>query len=130
MTSSSRTTAILIAVSLAAAVAIFAQGRGGQAPQQGGAQGQAQPAQPPGIVTGSVVNAKTSEPLRKVLLTLRPSGRGGGGQASGSSDNSGNFRIQGVQPGTYTLTGNRTGFVSGAYGEDQAGGEARTIEVM
>lgn len=138
MSSPSRTTAILLAASLSAALVIFAQGQGGgggqgKAPQQQGqgggqAQGQAQPTQPPGTVTGTVVNAKTGEPLRKVLLTLRPSGRGGG-QASGSSDNSGGFRITGVQPGAYTLTGDRTGFVRGAYGEDRPGGEARPINV-
>jgi len=132
-----RITALLLAASLSAALLIFGQGQGGggqgqngQAqPQAGQAQPQAQPTQPPGTVTGSVVNAKTSEPLRKVFLTLRPSGRGGGGQASATSDNSGNFRITGVQPGTYTLTGDRTGFVRGAYGEDRPGGDARPIEV-
>src|SRR5260221_11069268 len=126
----SRTAAVLLAASLAAALVIFAQGQGGgQTPQQGGqgqAQTPAQPTQPPGAITGTVVNAKTGEALRKVLLTVRPSGKGGT-PASASSDNAGAFRINGVDPGTYTLTGDRTGFVRGAYGEDRPGGTPRTM---
>jgi protocatechuate 3,4-dioxygenase beta subunit len=143
MRSNARTTIILLAAALSVALAIFAQGQGGggQAKQgqarQGQGQQQQQQVQPPGTVTGVVVNAKTGEPLRKVLVTLRPSGRGGqggpggpgAGGAAASSDNSGEFRITGVPPGTYTLTGERTGFVRAAYGEDQPGGQARTIEV-
>lgn len=135
MRSNAKITVVLVAASLAAALVIFAQGGGGQGKQGQTGQGQQQQqVQPPGTVTGTVVNAKTGEPLRKVLVTLRPSGPGGGqggpgGGAAASSDSSGQFRIAGVPPGTYTLIGERTGFVRGAYGEEQPGGQARTIEV-
>ncbi|MEO5927011.1 MAG: carboxypeptidase regulatory-like domain-containing protein [Bryobacteraceae bacterium] len=100
------------------------QGRG----QQQGQQQQAAPAQPPGSITGQVVSSTTGEPLRKVSLSLRPQGRGGS-PASATSDAAGNFRFNTVDVGTYTLTGERPGFVRAAYGEDRIGGQARTIEV-
>ncbi|MFM2125692.1 MAG: hypothetical protein RL328_2143, partial [Acidobacteriota bacterium] len=106
------------------------QGRGqaqGQA-QPGRAQQQATPAQPPGSITGQVVNANTGEPLRKATLSLRPQGRGGN-PATASTDNAGDFKFTTVDPGTYTITAERTGFVRGAYGEDRAGGQARAFEV-
>jgi sarcosine oxidase gamma subunit len=123
------------ALSVAIATTALSQGRGGQPgggalPGQAGRGGpqQAAPAQPPGAVTGQVVSATTGEPLRKVTLSLRPQGRGGAATTT-TSDNAGNFRFAAVEPGTYTLTGERTGFVRGAYGEDRPGGQPRPIEV-
>lgn len=108
----------------------FAQQRGGNAQgQTGGQQQQQQQTQQPGAVTGQVLSATTNEPLRKVSLTLQPAGGRGGNRAAATSDNGGAFRFDRVDPGTYTLTGDRTGYVRGVYGEDQPGGEARRIEV-
>lgn len=133
-------TALVIgtSVSLFFAVAAFPQGQGGGQGQggQGGARGQqgqgqqqqATPAQPPGSVTGQVVSSTTGEPLRKVSLTLRPQGRGGN-PAAATSDASGNFKFNTVDVGTYTLTGERPGYVRAAFGEDRVGGQARTIDV-
>lgn len=131
-------TALVIgtAASLFLAVAAFPQGQGGGQGQggQGGGRGQqgqqqqATPAQPPGSVTGQVVSSTTGEPLRKVSLTLRPQGRGGN-PAAATSDASGNFNFKTVDVGTYTLTGERPGYVRAAFGEDRVGGQARTIDV-
>lgn len=135
-------TALVIgtAASLFLAVAAFPQGQqgGGQGQAQGGQGGRAQqgqgqqqqatPAQPPGSVTGQVVSSTTGEPLRKVSLSLRPQGRGGS-PAAATSDAAGNFKFNTVDVGTYTLTGERPGFVRAAFGEDRVGGQARTIEV-
>ncbi len=121
-------------VSLFLAVAAFPQGQGGGGQggvrgQQGqGQQQQATPAQPPGSITGQVVSSTTGEPLRKVSLSLRPQGRGGN-PAAATSDASGNFKFNAVDVGTYTLTGERPGYVRAAFGEDRVGGQARTIEV-
>jgi len=125
---------IVSSVSLFLAVAAFPQGQGGaqpggqNRPTQGQAQQQQTPAQPPGSITGQVVSSTTGEPLRKVTLSLRPQGRGGS-PASATSDASGNFTFKTVDVGTYTLIGERPGFVRGAFGEDRVGGQARTIEV-
>jgi hypothetical protein len=104
-------------------------GRGGQGQQGQGGQQQQKQAQTPGAVSGQVVSATTSEPLRKVTLVLQPQGGRGGTRASATSDNGGMFRFNNVEPGTYTLSGERTGYVEGVYGEDQPGAEARRIEV-
>ena len=118
---------ILSGLSLILAVAAFSQAGGGQG-QGGGQQQQAAPAQPPGSMTGQVVSATTGEPLRKVTLSLKPQGRGGS-PATATSDAAGNFRFPSVDPGTYTLTGERPGYVRAAYGQDRVGGQARPIEV-
>ncbi|MEO8100502.1 MAG: carboxypeptidase regulatory-like domain-containing protein [Acidobacteriota bacterium] len=122
------------ALALTVAFTAFLQGQGGgqgqagQGQQNGGGQAQAQaPAGPPGAVAGQVVSATSGEPLRKVSLSLRPSGRGGT-PASATSDNSGAFRFNTVDPGTYTLIGERPGYVRAAYGEDSTG-QARQITV-
>ena len=105
------------------------QGRAGAPGQaQGRGQQQTTPAQPPGSITGQVANAATGEPLRKATLSLRPQGRGGS-PATATSDNAGNFKFPTVDPGTYTVTADRTGFVPGAYGEDRVGGQAKAFEV-
>ncbi len=115
---------------LALGGALAQQQQGGNRVQSGGQQQpQQQQTQQPGAVTGQVLSATTSEPLRKVSLTLQPAGGRGGNRAATTSDNGGMFRFDKVDPGTYTLTGDRTGYVRGAYGEDQQGGEARRIEV-
>jgi len=67
------------------------------------------------------------EPLRKVSLTLRPNGRGGGVYAA-TSANDGSFRFPAVDPGSYALTGERTGYVRETL--RSPGGETRVIEVV
>lgn len=104
-------------------------GRGGQGQQGQAGQQQQKQAQTPGAVAGQVVSATTNEPLRKVTLVLQPQGGRGGTRASATSDNGGMFRFNNVEPGTYTLSGERTGYVEGVYGEDQPGAEARRIQV-
>lgn len=64
---------------------------------------------PPGSVEGRVLSI-TGEVLRKVTLTLRPNGRGGGSYGT-TSANDGSFRFPSVDQGTYMLTGERTGYV-------------------
>ena len=86
------------------------QGQQAQAGQTGQA-GQGTPAVtlPPGSVEGHVLST-TGEVLRKVTLTLRPNGRGGGSYGA-TSANDGSFRFPAVDQGTYALTGERTGYV-------------------
>jgi hypothetical protein len=64
--------------------------------------------------------------LRKVSLTIRPQGNGGSA-ASTTTDNSGNFRFNSVAAGTYTLTGERTGYVRATLGADRGQPQQITI---
>jgi protocatechuate 3,4-dioxygenase beta subunit len=81
---------------------------------------------PPGSVEGRVLSA-TGEPLRKVSLSLRPNGRGGGNYSTTSATD-GSFRFGSVDPGNYALTGERTGYVRETL--SSPGGQTKVIEVV
>jgi len=102
------------------------QGQAGQI--QGGQGGQGSPAVtlPPGSVEGRVMST-TGEPLRKVSLSLRPNGRGGGNYSTTSATD-GSFRFASVDQGNYALTGERTGYVRETL--SAPGGQTKVIEVV
>src|SRR5581483_4774316 len=104
-------------------------------------QAQGPPLTPPGSTTppdqkcalqGRVTNAQTGEPLRKANVRLvRHSGSdvsstGAVGVVMGSftppsgysatSESDGSFHIEGIEPGDYTLSGDRTGYLETQYG--------------
>ena len=77
------------------------------------------------VLTGHVVNALTGEPVKKVnvSLTTRNGGNAGGtngpanrGGYSASSEADGTFRIEGIEPGNYSLSGEKSGFLRANYG--------------
>jgi hypothetical protein len=71
-------------------------------------------------IEGQVTNSATGAPLRKAELSLRGAERTTPGTMAGgysaTSDAGGNFTIKDIQPGKYTLSAQRTGFVSLQYG--------------
>ncbi len=70
-------------------------------------------------VEGTVFNSATGDPLKKAVITLRPTGdrRGGPDSAfSGITDSTGHYSILGLEPGQYRMVAERTGFVSQPYG--------------
>ena len=69
----------------------------------------------------------TGEPLRKVSLSLRPNGRGGGNYSTTSATD-GSFRFASVDQGNYALTGERTGYVRETL--SSPGGQTKVIEVV
>lgn len=101
---------------------------GGQTNQAGPGGGQGTPAVnlPPGSVEGRVMST-TGEPLRKVSLSLRPNGRGGGNYST-TSTNDGSFKFASVEQGNYALTGERTGYVRETL--SSPGGQTKVIEVI
>jgi hypothetical protein len=105
-------------------------GQGGRGNQNGqgqtGAAGTAAADLPPGTVEGRVIST-TGEPVRKASLTLRPNGRGGGSFAT-TSANDGSFKFASVDEGTYSLSGERAGFVSDTYSTN--GGDTAVITVV
>lgn len=76
-------------------------------------------------IQGRVTNFQTGEPLRKVLVRLLPRSAG---ETSDNTDQNhfytvksamdGSFRLEGIQPGEYTLNGRRTGFLQTNYGAE------------
>ncbi|MBV9225482.1 MAG: carboxypeptidase regulatory-like domain-containing protein, partial [Acidobacteriaceae bacterium] len=81
------------------------------------------------VLAGHVTNALTGEPVKKANLSLTVSRPGESGTAmmwvngapnqqgySASSENDGTFRIEGIEPGQYKLSGNKSGFIHSSYG--------------
>jgi protocatechuate 3,4-dioxygenase beta subunit len=118
-----------VAAVLLVATILWSQGaRVGQNGNGRGGQNQPAPAvsRPPGTVEGRVMST-TGEALRKVALTLRPNGRGGGSYST-TSGTDGSFRFASVDQGSYALTGERTGYVRETL--SMPGGQTRVIEVV
>ena len=74
---------------------VAAQGNEGEAPNRGS-------------VTGIVVESKSDEPVRKAVVILRSEQGTGIGT---TTDATGKFVLQDLEPGTYTLTVSRDGYV-------------------
>ena len=92
------------------------------------------------IIEGTVSNAMSGEPLRKVNLTLRrvdggragmPGGPGGPGGMSytATTDAAGRFVISGIEPGKYRLQAEKAGFVDQQYGAKGPSRAGETIEL-
>ncbi|MBV9760299.1 MAG: carboxypeptidase regulatory-like domain-containing protein [Acidobacteriaceae bacterium] len=86
------------------------------------------------IVAGRVTNAQTGEPLKKVLLRLDVStGKLTASRTNApegyaiSSDTEGNFHFDGVEPGSYTLSAHKTGFLDYNYGAATLRSPARIL---
>jgi hypothetical protein len=73
-------------------------------------------------VEGTVVNAATGDPIRKVRVTLRPMGEGADPYGT-TTDAKGHFLIDGVDAGRYRLSAFRNG-----YTEPRRSGAALTLE--
>jgi len=69
-------------------------------------------------VEGTAVNALTGEPLNKVHLMLRSIGQPNGVPYGTTSDGSGHFLLDDVDPGRYSLSASRNGYVNQAYSSD------------
>lgn len=66
-------------------------------------------------IEGTVVNATSGEPLKKVHLSLTPVGDQNGVPYGTVTEDGGHFLFDDVDPGRYTLHGTRNGFVSQSY---------------
>jgi hypothetical protein len=101
--------AILTATSLAA------QTPPGQAP-------------PDSKIDGRLVNAVTNEPVRKAKVSLHPSDPSKTVYTV-ESDAEGKFHLEKLDPGRYTLQGEKQGFVATWYGAKRPDGPGSTIEL-
>jgi hypothetical protein len=70
-------------------------------------------------VEGRLVNSVTGEPVRRGTLSLlRVKAAGGVPGYAANSDADGRFALQNVEPGKYSLTSDRNGFMTAWYGAD------------
>jgi hypothetical protein len=93
--------------------ALFAASAAAQTPLPQGTTAKAKDEK--GSLEGRVVNASSGDPLKKVSLTLA---RGGNAPAATKteSDEEGRFAFRDLDPGRYTLMGDKAGFARQAYG--------------
>ena len=66
-------------------------------------------------IEGRVINSVTGEPLRRVTLTLHTAAARGA-SAAAITNAEGHFLLEDVEPGTYRLLAERTGFLGQEYG--------------
>jgi hypothetical protein len=92
------------------------------------AQSPAQNDQKKSKVSGKLTNALTSEPVRKAKVSLHPDDPSKTVYTV-ESDAAGSFQLENIDPGRYTLQGEKQGFVSGWYGATRADGPGSTIEL-
>ena len=67
-------------------------------------------------VEGTVLNARTKAPLAKATVRLIGMGAPAARQNAASTDVSGKFKLEGVQPGEYRALASRSGFVRQVFG--------------
>lgn len=113
--------ATAIAASLILASSMMAQPRPPGPPDRAGRGGRSTPQtapdpnQKPGRVEGRVIHAKTGEPVRKANVTLNTPGPRGGSPRSITTNPDGSFAFEAVDPGSYQLSAERTGFLTQRY---------------
>lgn len=69
-------------------------------------------------IEGTVVNALTGEPLKKVHLTLRPLEQQNAIPYGANTDAAGHFLMDELDPGRYSFSASRNGFMTQSYSPD------------
>jgi hypothetical protein len=69
-------------------------------------------------IEGTVVNALTGEPLKKVHLTLRPLDQQNALPYGANTDAAGHFLMDELDPGRYSFSASRNGFLGQSYSPD------------
>jgi protocatechuate 3,4-dioxygenase beta subunit len=67
-------------------------------------------------VSGTVVNALTGEPIRHAQVTVRRMDTAPGATSSAATDSSGTFAVAALEPGTYRISADHTGFIPAQLG--------------
>jgi hypothetical protein len=96
-------------------------------PQQGAPSSTGATATKPGIVSGRVLASDTGAGVKHADVSLRPTGRFQPQDAN--TDTQGNFQFLNVDPGNYTLSCSKSGFVGSSYGSKSPGAPPATIAV-
>jgi Carboxypeptidase regulatory-like domain len=97
--------------------------------QKGDPSAAGQDSKPKGaVLEGKVIQQNSGAPLKKTMLTLSPSNVGGTGRTmTTESDEEGRFSFPRVEPGIYSLKGERAGYASQAYNAHSGSGYGAPI---
>jgi len=79
-------------------------------------------------IEGRAVNSVSGEPVRKAIVTLRPTG-GEISPRTVTSDSAGNFVFDNLPAGTYRLAARRTGFLNVEYGSVSSSSDGAALSV-
>jgi len=79
-------------------------------------------------VDGRVINALSGDPVKKATVLLQPREAGRGTAYSADTDSNGHFVIEDIEPGVYTPTADRSGFMTQVQGAPGARPEPVTVE--
>ena len=81
-------------------------------------------------IRGVVVEAATGNPLSHVRIAIEPVSGSSGKAATVRAERGGNFEASGLEPGSYTITASREGFLTAEYGQKRwnAAGMPVTID--
>src|SRR5258708_3650586 len=88
----------------------------------------AQQPPPRTVLAGAVMNSATGDPVRKALVILRAHDEAKGMSYTTESDGNGRFQIGDVDPGTYSISAERQGFMPEADGAPGAPPQAIHVE--
>ena len=88
----------------------------------------------PASLTGTVTNAVSGEPLRRTLVYLRrldasPSVTNVQVSKTSYTDATGRFAFEGITPGKYRLSAERSGFITANYGQRTATGSGTLMTI-
>lgn len=64
-------------------------------------------------IEGTVLNAKTKEPIKKAQVRLFPAAESSVASFGAVTDSAGNFKLTGVDPGRYLIVASKSGFTQG-----------------
>jgi sarcosine oxidase gamma subunit len=78
-----------------------------------------------GVISGRVLTADTGRPLKRARVMVT----GGGRPFSATTNEEGRYTISGLPAGTYSVTGSKTGFVDGMFGQRRAPRAGTPIEL-
>ena len=80
------------------------------------------------VIRGRVIDAETSGPLRRARVTLTGPELGREG-VNASTDDEGRYELTGLPDGRFTLTVNRSGYLSLRYGQRRANEQGKPLEL-
>ena len=80
-----------------------------------------------GIIRGRILQRDSSQPLRKVLVTLRATGVRD--LPTALTDDEGYYELQGLPPARFTLTASKGGFVTLEYGQRRPNEPGRPVDL-
>jgi protocatechuate 3,4-dioxygenase beta subunit len=129
---------LILLVPLALSAQAPAPGRA--ASPRGGNSGTQPPPPPPtpaadlASMEGQVFNAIGGTPLRKATININrqnsgPMAPGARSSYSATTDASGHYSIAGIEPGTYRVNADRTGFLNMAYNARRPGGPGTPLDL-